>query len=123
MTERHPTPDPTTLVSIDIAKHRHEVLIEAPGHQRRRRLTVLRSKADYDRLVETLATYPNPVVIGFEATGDYHRGLVYRLLSAGFEVRLISSVALARTREASAPMAGTRTIPRTRRSSCVFQGW
>jgi hypothetical protein len=36
----------------------------------------------------------------FVATGDYHRGLAYRLLSAGFELRLVSSVALARTREA-----------------------
>jgi transposase len=38
--------------------------------------------------------------IGFEATGDYHRGLAYCLLSAGFELRLVSSVALAQTREA-----------------------
>lgn len=44
--------------------------------------------------------YGSPVLIGFEATGDYHRGLAYRLLSAGFELRLVSSVALARTREA-----------------------
>jgi hypothetical protein len=29
------------------------------------------------------------VLIGFEATGDYHRGLAYRLLSAGFELRLV----------------------------------
>jgi transposase len=100
MTELNPTPAPATLVAIDIAKHRHEVLIEALGHQRRRRLTVLSTKADYDRLVENLAAYGCPVVIGFEATGDYHRGLAYRLLSAGFELRLISSVALARTREA-----------------------
>ena len=100
MTELNPTPAPATLVAIDIAKHRHEVLIEAPGHQRRRRLTILSTKADYDRLVETLTAYGEPVVIGFEATGDYHRGLAYRLLSAGFELRLISSVALARTREA-----------------------
>jgi hypothetical protein len=32
MTELHPTPVPATLVAIDISKHRHEVLIEAPGH-------------------------------------------------------------------------------------------
>ena len=32
MTELNPTPAPATLVAIDIAKHRHEVLIEAPGH-------------------------------------------------------------------------------------------
>jgi transposase len=100
MTKRRPTPAPATLVAIDISKYRHEVLIEAPGHARRRRLTVLSSKADHDRLIETLAAYSGPVVIGFEATGDYHRGLAYCLLSAGFELRLVSSVALARTREA-----------------------
>ena len=100
MTERNPTPAPATLVAIDIAKYRHEVLIEAAGQARRRRLTILSNKADYDRLVEILAAYGCPVLIGFEATGDYHRGLAYRLLSAGFELRLVSSVALARTREA-----------------------
>ena len=41
-----------------------------------------------------------PIVVGFEATGNYHRTLAHRLLTAGFELRLISSVALARTREA-----------------------
>ena len=40
------------------------------------------------------------MIVGFEATGNYHRTLAHRLLSAGFELRLISSVALARTREA-----------------------
>ena len=100
MTERNPTPTSATLVAIDISKHHHEVLIEAPGHHRRRRLTILSTRADHDRLVETLTAYDGQIVIGFEATGDYHRGLAYRLLSAGFELRLISSVALARTREA-----------------------
>ena len=74
MTERNPTPAPATLVAIDIAKHRHEVLIEAPGHQRRRRLTILSNKAEHDRLVAALPAYASPVLIGFEATGDYHRG-------------------------------------------------
>jgi hypothetical protein len=75
MTELNPTSAPSTLVAIDIAKYRHEVLIEAHGQARRRRLTVLSSKADNERLVETLAAYGGPVLIGFEATGDYHRGL------------------------------------------------
>ncbi len=74
MTELNPTPAPATLVAIDIAKHRHEVLIEAAGYSRRRRLTVLNNKAEYDRLIETLAAHGSPVLIGFEATGDYHRG-------------------------------------------------
>lgn len=38
--------------------------------------------------------------IGFEATGNYHRALIYQLGVAGFDVKLVSSVALARTREA-----------------------
>lgn len=40
------------------------------------------------------------MVCAFEATGNYHRPIVWRLAEAGFEVRLVSSLALARTREA-----------------------
>ena len=40
------------------------------------------------------------VVVGLEPTGNYHRVLAHRLIAAGFNVRLISSIALARTREA-----------------------
>ena len=88
------------LVAIDIAKRRNEVLIEEPGRTRRRRLTILNTRADHDRLVALLRAYDQPVVAGFEATGNYHRPLAHRLLEAGFELRLISSLALARTREA-----------------------
>lgn len=35
----------------------------------------------------------------FEATGHYHRALAYNLVTAGFEVKLVSSVDLARARE------------------------
>lgn len=35
-----------------------------------------------------------------EATGNYHRALTYHLATAGFEGKLVLSVALARTREA-----------------------
>jgi transposase len=40
------------------------------------------------------------VVCAFEATGNYHRPIAWRLVEAGFETRLVSSLALARTREA-----------------------
>ena len=100
MTLAQTTPDGAVLVAIDVAKHRNEILIEAPGRTRRRRLTVLNTRAEHDRFVETLAAYDAPVVAGFEATGNYHRPLAHRLLSAGVELRLISSLALARTREA-----------------------
>ena len=37
---------------------------------------------------------------GFEATGNYHRPLAHHLGQAGFDLKLVSSVGLARTREA-----------------------
>src|SRR4051795_3160115 len=91
---------PSFKVAIDIGKTRNEVLIEIPGHARRRRLTVLNTRADYDRLIDLLSGLGQPVTCAFEATGNYHRPLAWRLLQAGFTVRLISSLALARTREA-----------------------
>ncbi len=100
MTTTKLTPDNALLVAIDIAKHRNEVLIEEPGRARRRRMSVLNTRSEHDRLIEALGQYGRPVLAGFEATGNYHRPLAHRLLEAGFEVRLISSLALARTRQA-----------------------
>jgi hypothetical protein len=90
---------PTLLVAIDISKHRHEVLIGAPGKTRRRRMTITNTLDDFGRLVATLSGYGLPVRIGFEATGNYHRALAHHLGQAGFELKLVSSVGLARTRE------------------------
>jgi transposase len=100
MTISNSTPAAAVLVAIDIAKVRNEVLIEAPGHKRRRRLLVLNTRAEHDHLIEVLQAYGRPVVCAFEATGNYHRPIGWRLAEAGFEVRLVSSLALARTREA-----------------------
>ena len=100
MTKRSSTPADAVLVAIDMSKHRQEVLIERPEGGPRRRMTVMATKADYDRLATDLSDIGRPIIVGFEATGNYHRTLAHRLLSAGFELRLISSVALARTREA-----------------------
>ena len=100
MTKHQLIPNEGVLVAIDIAKARNEVLIDIPDHGRRRRLTILNERADHDRLITLLEDLGGPVVCGFEATGNYHRPLAWRLLEAGFDVRPISSVALARTREA-----------------------
>lgn len=100
MTLQNPTPSDAVLVAIDVAKSRNEVLIEVPGRQRRQRLSVLNVRPEHDRLVALLTELGRAVTIGFEATGNYHRPLAWRLLQAGFDLRLVSSVALARTREA-----------------------
>ena len=90
----------TVLVAIDISKHRHEVLIGVPGKKRRRRMTIMNTLEDFYRLSATLVNYDLPVRIGFEATGNYHRPLAHHLGQAGFELKLVPSVGLARTREA-----------------------
>ncbi|GJE83888.1 IS110 family transposase ISMex12 [Methylorubrum thiocyanatum] len=100
MTRPQLTPPAGVLVAIDVAKARNEVLIEVPGSGRRRRLSVLNTRAEHDRLITLLSDLGQPLTSGFEATGNYHRPIAWRLLQAGFAVLLISSVALARTREA-----------------------
>ena len=70
MTKHQLTPTQGILVAIDIGKTRNEVLIEIPGHARRR-LTVLNTRADYDRLIDLLSGLGQPVTCAFEATGNY----------------------------------------------------
>ena len=88
------------FVAIDIAKTRNEVLVEFPGKNRKKRFTILNTRPDHDFLIDNLKAFELPVIVGLEATGNYHRTMAWNLLQAGFDVRLISSVAMARTREA-----------------------
>ena len=100
MTESNDTPQGTTLVAIDISKYYHEVLIEPPPPGRRRKLRLVNQRADFEHLTGYLRGLKSSVLIGFEATGNYHRPLAYFLHRQGFELRLIPTLALARTREA-----------------------
>lgn len=54
MTKRFSIRTGAVLVAIDMSKHRQEVLIERPEGGRRRRMTVLATKPDYDRLASDL---------------------------------------------------------------------
>ena len=88
-----------TWVAIDIAKRHHAVLIETPdGKQQQFRMAS--SMEEHDRLVALLRGLPQPARIAMEPTGDCHRTLAFRLLTEGFDVCLVSSVAGARYREA-----------------------
>ncbi len=100
MTNMKLTPSDSILVAIDVSKLRNDILIDIPGARRHQRLVVLNTRSEHDRLVERLLAFDRPVIAAFEATGNYHRPLAFRLLEAGFALRLVSSVALARTREA-----------------------
>ena len=76
MTGSNDTPERLTLVAIDIAKHYHDVLIEPPPPGRRRRLRLANQLDEFEQFLRGLK---NSVMIGFEATGNYHRPLAYFL--------------------------------------------
>ncbi len=99
MTELEAYPNDATFVAIDIAMQTFDVLV-SPHLKNRYRLKITNDRAGHDQLVRDLKATGKPVVAGFEATGNYHRTIAWRLLDAGFTTHLISSVALARTREA-----------------------
>ena len=101
MTIRETTRTDVALVAIDVSKNRNDVLIEVPGKSRRRRLVVPNTKTEHDHFVALLGGLGCPVLAGFEATGNYHRPLGSRLIEAGFDVRLVSSLALADARGAA----------------------
>ena len=88
-----------TWVAIDVAKMTHQVLIETQDG-RRRSMRVSNTATDIDRLAAYLQALVPACVIAFEPTGDYHRALMHRLGQAGFAMRQVSSLAVARTRDA-----------------------
>lgn len=100
MTNPQSTPEAVVWVAIDIAKDRHEALIEAPGWRSRKKFRVQNTAEEFLAFADFLHSFGLPVRIGFEPTGNYHRALAYFLHSQGFHLELISSLALARTREA-----------------------
>lgn len=101
MSTRHRTPKgdvPQVLVATDVAKDLQVVLIATPTQ--RRVCTLPNTKPDVEHLISELRTATQPVRIGFEPTGVYHRPLAYQLVTAGFGVVLISSLARSGFREA-----------------------
>ncbi len=99
MTNPQSTPEAVVWVAIDIAKDQHEALIEAPGWKGRKKFRVQNTAEEFRAFAEFLHGLALPVRVGFEPTGNYHRALAYFLHSEGFHLELISSLALARTRE------------------------
>ena len=86
-------------VAIDIARYWNAVLVETAAGKRHR-FRMQNTAQDFDRLVSFVRALPGICRVALEPTGDYHRPLAHRLLREGFEVVGISSVALARFREA-----------------------
>ena len=91
MTDSHTTPEAAILVAVDIAKDHNEVLIELRERRsQRRRFRVANTLEEYQRLVGYLRQLGAPALIGFEATGNYHRPLAYFLHAQGFRAAVDS---------------------------------
>src|SRR5215216_2708568 len=99
MTQCSSITQPAVWVAIDVAKLRHDVLIQLPSGMRKH-LKINSTLADFEHLATFLRSCNSSCLIGFEATGDYHRPLAHFLHRQGFSLSLVSSIAVARTREA-----------------------
>ena len=86
MTKAKSSINNTIWVAIDVAKHKHDVLIEYPNGTRKS-LVIKQSQEEFDRLKTYLEREDYDVTIGFEATGYYHRLLAYYLLKQNFTVK------------------------------------
>ncbi|MDQ3257124.1 MAG: IS110 family transposase [Acidobacteriota bacterium] len=99
MTDPHSSAMPRILVAIDVAKSKHDILVELPSGQRKK-MIVRNRRDEFQQLVAYLKSLDGTCEIALEPTADYHRCLAYFLGSNGLERRLVSSIAVARTREA-----------------------
>ncbi len=99
MTNYEQITDERVLIAIDFAKKYNMVLVQYPDGKKKA-FSMANQKADYDAFLGYLKSLPATPIIAFEATGDYHRPLAYQLGRDGFKLRLVSTVAVARTREA-----------------------
>lgn len=92
------TPLNPAWVAIDVAKNRHEALVETSGGGRQR-LMIGNTLPEFHRFAGELRPY-RPCEIALEPTGDYHRPLANFLIREGHHVHFVSSIATSRTREA-----------------------
>lgn len=100
MADQSETTSPRTWVAIDVAKRFHVVLIEFANGQRRQ-FRLANQLEDFDRLVALLHAEEAPARVALEPTSNYHRAIAHRLVSEGFDLCFVSSVASARYREAA----------------------
>lgn len=99
MTQLSSTTSATMWVAIDIAKLYNQVPVEFPDG-RRRHFRMANTIGDFAKLATFLVGSGHPCRTAFEATGDYHRPLAHFLQAQGFALCLVSSTAVARTRDA-----------------------
>jgi hypothetical protein len=114
MTKPDTTLGSATSVAVDVAKKHNEVLIEPRAPAGRRRFRIANGLADYERLAVYLRQLGPRTVVGFEATGNYHRPLAYFLIGKDLSCGWFRPW-LWRARGRPRTTVGIKTIPTTRR--------
>lgn len=99
MTRPQDKREESILVAIDIAKHEHVVLFKLPDGSRQK-LRLKNRREDFEQFSTQLKQYGLPVRVGLEPTCSFHRNIAHYLMRQDFEVRGVSTLVAARTREA-----------------------
>jgi transposase len=93
------------IVGIDVAKEKHHAYLgTATGKTLLRRLIFENSMKGFEKLLDYAETIKiehslEKVVFGLEPTANYHKPLAEYLIKSGYNVILVSGVAVARNRE------------------------
>lgn len=98
MNEANNRTENAVLVSLDIAKHKHDALIAFSNGQTLS-MRVPNSLEGYQCLLDRAAKHGDHVQVAFEPTADYHRNIAYWLQNNGCDCFLVSSLSCARARE------------------------
>ena len=81
---------------IDIAKHKHAVLVVDDGGQIiQSAFSIDNSRSGFEQLAAALTALPDPVTIGLEATGHYWLALYDTLTQQGYPVTVINPLQVA----------------------------
>jgi transposase len=81
---------------IDVAKHKHAVLVVNDGGQIiQSAFSIDNSRAGFEQLAAALATLPDAVTVGLEATGHYWLALYDDLVKQGYPVSVINPLQVA----------------------------
>ena len=83
MTDSHFTLTPRILVAIDVAKAKHDVLVELPNG-RRKKMIIRNQRQEFQQLAAYLQALDGKCEVALEPTADFHRCIAYFLASNGF---------------------------------------
>ena len=93
MTNPQSTLEAVVWVAIDVAKDRHEALIEAPGWKNRKKFRVQNTAEEFRAFADFCMAWARPLELGLSQLATTIERLPISCIPKGFSLELISSVA------------------------------